>query len=67
MSSLWTDLLFLHGHIANAYLARRLTKPSAPAPKPHARVSAKASPSPVGEDVQTRALVSPCGRACSPT
>ena len=26
MSSLWTDLLFLHGHIADARLARRLAQ-----------------------------------------
>ena len=26
MSSLWTDLLFLHGYIANPQLARRLTE-----------------------------------------
>ena len=26
MSSLWTDLLFLHGHITDAKLARRLAR-----------------------------------------
>lgn len=30
MSSLWTDLLFLHGHIADPQLARRLLAPSPP-------------------------------------
>ena len=33
MSSLWTNLLFMHGHIADPELARRLAdvpKPSAP-------------------------------------
>ena len=32
MSSLWTDMLFLHGHIADAKLARRLAQPTPPAP-----------------------------------
>jgi hypothetical protein len=30
MSSLWTDLLFLHGHIADHQLARRLLSPAPP-------------------------------------
>ena len=30
MSSLWTDLLFLHGHIADPRLARRLLSPAPP-------------------------------------
>jgi hypothetical protein len=29
--SLWTELLFLHGHIADPELARRLVKPAPPA------------------------------------
>jgi hypothetical protein len=33
MSSLWTDLLFLHGHIADHQLARRLLSPEPP-PEP---------------------------------
>jgi hypothetical protein len=35
MSSLWTDLLFLHGHISDWRLARRLSHaptPQAPSP-----------------------------------
>ena len=33
MSSLWTDLLFLHGHIRDPELARRLANmPAAPTP-----------------------------------
>jgi len=28
--SLWTELLFLHGHIADPELARRLVKPAPP-------------------------------------
>ena len=31
MSSLWTDLLFLRGHIADVWLARRLAGASPPA------------------------------------
>jgi hypothetical protein len=35
MSSLWTDLLFLHGHIADHRLARRLVSPAPPSePEP---------------------------------
>lgn len=30
MSSLWTDMLFLHGHIADPDLARRLVQPTPP-------------------------------------
>jgi len=37
MSSLWTNLLFMHGHIADPELARRL----ADAPKPPARPTGK--------------------------
>ena len=33
MSSLWTDLLFMHGHITNLDLARRLAE-TPPASKP---------------------------------
>lgn len=37
MSSLWTDLLFLHGHITDWRLARRLSREPAPqAPSPAA-------------------------------
>lgn len=44
MSSLWTDLLFLHGHISDPQLARRLTTatppPSPPTGEPaHTHVS----------------------------
>ena len=34
MSSLWTDMLFLHGHIASPELARRLVQPTPPAAPP---------------------------------
>jgi hypothetical protein len=44
MSSLWTDLLFLHGHIADARLARRLDAAKRPAPPPTTTAPAKSSP-----------------------
>ena len=34
MSSIFTNLLFMHGHITNLELARRLAEPPAPAAKP---------------------------------
>lgn len=38
MSSLWTDLLFLHGHITDWRLARRLSlKAASPEPAPEAQ------------------------------
>jgi hypothetical protein len=43
MSSLWTDLLFLHGHIADPRLARRLLSP-APPPEPPPPVTCSAAP-----------------------
>jgi hypothetical protein len=44
MSSLWTDLLFLHGHITDARLARRLAVPERPAPPPTVTPVAKNPP-----------------------
>ncbi|WP_243040039.1 hypothetical protein [Dyella sedimenti] len=34
MSSLWTNLLFLHGHISDPALARRLAEAPKPGPRP---------------------------------
>lgn len=34
MSSLWADLLFLHGHITDPELARRLAQTETPKPRP---------------------------------
>jgi hypothetical protein len=34
MSSLWTNLLFMHGYIADVELARRLANPPAPSSPP---------------------------------
>ncbi|WNL46685.1 hypothetical protein RKE25_03335 [Dyella sp. BiH032] len=67
MSSLWTDLLFLHGHIANADLARRLADKPAPAPKPRDRRSRLGFGSSASKSAQPRGNVSPCGQTCSPT
>jgi hypothetical protein len=45
MSSLWTDMLFLHGHIASPELARRLTQPTPPAHPPRPK-GGKGRPAP---------------------
>ena len=42
MSSLWTDLLFMHGHITNLELARRLAE----TPKSDKKPSGKRQRSP---------------------
>lgn len=34
MSSIWTNLLFMHGHITNLELARRLAEAPGPGTKP---------------------------------
>lgn len=46
MSSLWTDLLFLHGHITDPRLARRLLSPAPPSepPTPTTRPAATSMP-----------------------
>jgi len=44
VSSLWTDLLFLHGHITDARLARRLAAVKRSAPPPAAITPARSSP-----------------------
>ena len=67
MSSLWTDLLFLHGHITNTDLARRLADAPPAAPKPRGRRSRLGFGRPAEQSAQPRVTVSPCGRACSPT
>ncbi|WP_136259314.1 hypothetical protein [Rhodanobacter lindaniclasticus] len=43
MSSLWTDLLFLHGHITDARLARRLAVPERASPPPAVKLLARLS------------------------
>jgi hypothetical protein len=67
MSSLWTDLLFLHGHIANADLARRLANAPAPRSAPRGRRARQGATTPARQDAQPQMLMSPCGKACSPT
>lgn len=37
MSSIWTNLLFMHGHITNLELARRLAEAPGPEVKPRGR------------------------------
>lgn len=51
MSSLWTNLLFMHGHITDLDLARRL----AAAPEPDKRVSGKRQRTPKA-DVATKKI-----------
>jgi hypothetical protein len=46
MSSIWTDLMFLHGHIAGADLARSLVREPAPRTEPELRAERSADPSP---------------------
>lgn len=45
MSSLWTGLLFLHGHITDARLLRRSVAAKRSAPSPAAITQAKSSQS----------------------
>ena len=52
MSSLWTNLLFMHGHIADADLARRLAE----MPQPSSRPSGK----------RQRRKSEPAARSCKP-
>lgn len=47
MSSLWTDLLFLHGHIADHQLARRLLSPAPPPGPEPASTRPGATPTPL--------------------
>lgn len=60
MSSLWTNLLFMHGHIADADLARRLgntPKPPRPSGK---RLKPKASTQTVPAKGVTPLMTSGC-------
>ena len=62
MRSIWNDLLFLHGHIADATLARRL----AAEPKLREQASRKEkAPHPPRAETSR---IAPCGGgACTPT
>lgn len=63
MSSLWTDLLFLHGHITDVGLARRLAAAPKPAPKPGGRRQRKEE---VPQAVRLETpQIPPCGGACA--
>jgi len=62
MSSIWKDLLFLHGHIADANLARRL----ADAPKAERKPQARKEKTPRTVRIEA-ARIPPCGGgACTP-
>ncbi|WP_266180472.1 hypothetical protein [Dyella humicola] len=51
MSSLWTDLLFMHGHITNLDLARRLAETPKSDKKPSGKRERSAGPVPsTGEE-----------------
>jgi hypothetical protein len=47
MSSLWTELLFLHGHITDHRLARRLLSPARPSEPPAPIIHSTTSPMPL--------------------
>lgn len=63
MRSIWNDLLFLHGHVADVRLARRLADEAASAPQSESRVLRK-------DEAQRKprldtARIPPCGgEAC---
>ncbi|WP_266156344.1 hypothetical protein [Dyella silvatica] len=64
MSSLWTDLLFLHGHISNADLARRLSEAKPAQSKPRGqRVTAAESQARPG----AKSASPSCHGACAAT
>jgi len=56
MSSLWTNLLFMHGHITDPALARRLAE----TPKPPSRPSGKRLRNEtVARDLQRKSAAAP--------
>ncbi len=65
MASLWTGLLFLHGHIADPALARRLDAAEAPPPprgrrhRPKAGPAARNPAAPAGDAPLAAALPAP--------
>ena len=66
MSSIWNDLLFLHGHIADANLARRLAAARESEHKPRKTVARKEK-APRKRPAEL-ARIAPCGGgACTPT
>jgi len=56
MSSLFTNLLFLHGHIADPALARRLAEEPKPTPRPKGKRERTPSALPVRKPLGTPAL-----------
>lgn len=66
MSSIWNDLLFLHGHIADANLARRLSASPDPEAQPREPAKHKEKTPRTGRMDVTR--IAACGNgACTPT
>lgn len=68
MSSLWTDLLFLHGHISNTDLAGRLSEVKTPPGKPsgHGSKAAK-SLRPTRGSSSAKMIDASCTGACAAT
>ncbi|MFC5741436.1 hypothetical protein [Dyella tabacisoli] len=64
MSSLWSDLLFLHGHISNVDLAHRLSEIETPPSKP---LGGQVKPLPSKSARAPKAADSTCSTACVPT
>ncbi|MBT2119369.1 hypothetical protein KK141_03435 [Dyella sp. LX-66] len=66
MSSIWNDLLFLHGHIADANLARRLA--AAPDTEAQPREPARQKEKTARTGRMDVARIAACGNgACTPT
>ena len=66
MSSIWSDLLFLHGHIADANLARRLA--AAPASEAKLREPLpRKEKAPRARPLEVTRIAACGGGACKPT
>ncbi|MGO4703447.1 hypothetical protein [Dyella sp. 2RAB6] len=66
MSSIWNDLLFLHGHIADAKLARRLAAAPEAEQKPR-EVRSRKEKAARTRHVDTARIAACGGGACTPT
>jgi len=67
MRSLWTDLLFLHGHIASLELARQLAATPPPQDKPSGQRERTGQPLNVNPVAHAITQITSCGKACAPT
>ena len=65
MSSLWTQLLFLHGHVADAELARRLAAGPAAEDPTLPRCSRGIEPPKTRTSAKARTQAPACGDACA--